>query len=337
MKPEIFATIHLDTFAIPTNPGPLPDPDTIASASTATNIDDLYKAYALESDIYSEFMSAERISVKLALDSMAELYYNNLKHTHTGYANVTLRQLLEHLVTTYDDIYQFDLEKNQEKMTARYDPNAPIETLFGQITDRVAYAELGEAPFTPKQIVDIALLCLSKAGVFNDYLKEWNRLPLLNRDWTSFRVHFSKAHREWKANLRLTAGQIFPRANTVDTSTSVTNHQADTVDALANLATSTAADRATVANLTDKISQLSSELALAQTKLISSLLDNQRLLKRLSEKCGSWNTSGGVADGKTSGVVRPDHGMVRASTTVTPTDTSVPTPDSSVLSPQPGT
>ena len=90
---------------------------------------------------------------------MAEVYCKTLKHAHTGYANVTLRQLLDHLVTTYATIDQFDLENNQEKMTARYDPNAPIETLFKQITDGVAYAELGDAPFTSKQIVDISLLC----------------------------------------------------------------------------------------------------------------------------------------------------------------------------------
>ena len=100
---------------ISTNPGPAPDPDIIAAASTATKISDLYKAYALESEIYSEFVSAERISVKLALDSMAELYYKTLKHAHTGYANFTLRQLLDQLVTTYAAIDQFDLENNQEK------------------------------------------------------------------------------------------------------------------------------------------------------------------------------------------------------------------------------
>ena len=141
---------------------------------------------------------------------MAELYYKALKHTHAGYANVTLQQLLDHLVTTYAAIDQFDLEKNQEKMTARYDPNTPIEKLFEKITDGVAYAELGDAPFTSKQILDIALFCLAKKGVFNDNLKEWNRKPLLSRDWTTFRVHFAKAHREWNANLRLTAGQHFP-------------------------------------------------------------------------------------------------------------------------------
>ena len=56
-----------------------------------------------------------------------------------------------------------------------------------------------------------------------------------------------------------------------------------------------------MATLTDTIAQLSSELPSAQAKLISSLLDNQHLIKRLSDKGGSWNTSGGVTDGKTSG------------------------------------
>ena len=67
-------------------------------------------------------------------------------------------------------------------MTARYDPNSPIEKLFEKIADGVAYAELGDAPFTSKQIVEISLLCLAKTGVFNDDLKGWNRKPLLSRD-----------------------------------------------------------------------------------------------------------------------------------------------------------
>ena len=258
MKPSIFATIHPNPFAILTNPGPAPDPDAIVAASSATKIADLYKAYALQSNTYSEFIAAERISVKLALDSMAEIYYKALKHTHIEYVNVTLRKLLDHLVTTYAATDQFYLEKNQEKMTARYNPNAPIETLFEKITGSVAYAELGDAPFTSKQIVDIALLCLAKMGVFYDDLKEWNRKPLLSRNWTTFIVHFAKAHREWKAKLRLTAGQHFPRSNTVHTLNPTTNHQSDTVDALANLATATEADRSTVATLTDTIAQLSS-------------------------------------------------------------------------------
>ena len=95
MKPDIFKTIHPDTYVIPTNPGPAPDPAVIAAASTATKIADIYKAYALESAIYAEYVTAERISVKLALDSMSDLYYKNLKNTNTDYTGVTLRHYQE--------------------------------------------------------------------------------------------------------------------------------------------------------------------------------------------------------------------------------------------------
>ena len=98
MKPDIFKTIHPDAFEIPTNPGPEPEPAVIAAASTATKIADIYKAYALERAIYVECVTSERISAKLALDSMPELYYKALKNAYTGYAGVTLRQLLDHLV-----------------------------------------------------------------------------------------------------------------------------------------------------------------------------------------------------------------------------------------------
>ena len=82
MKTDIFKNIHPDAFEIPTNPGSDPDPAVIAAASMATKIADIYKAYALESAIYAEYVTSERISVKLALNSMSELYYKALK-THT--------------------------------------------------------------------------------------------------------------------------------------------------------------------------------------------------------------------------------------------------------------
>ena len=101
MKPATFATVHRAPFMISTNPGPALDPIAIAAASSATKISDIYKAYELQSNIYSKFIEAKRISVKLALDSMAKIYYKVLKHEHTEYAKVNLRQLLDHLVTTY--------------------------------------------------------------------------------------------------------------------------------------------------------------------------------------------------------------------------------------------
>ena len=53
MKPEIFATIHPEPFALLTNLGPAPNPDAIdiTAASSDIKMSDLYKAYALQSNI----------------------------------------------------------------------------------------------------------------------------------------------------------------------------------------------------------------------------------------------------------------------------------------------
>ena len=59
MKLATFATIHPNPFTVPTNPGPDPELDAIAAAaSSATKISNIYKAYALQSKIYSEFIEA---------------------------------------------------------------------------------------------------------------------------------------------------------------------------------------------------------------------------------------------------------------------------------------
>ena len=80
MKPATFTTVHPAPFTILTNLGPAPDPITISAVSSATKIADIIKAYTLQSKIYSEIIEAKRISVKLALHSMAKIYYMVLKH-----------------------------------------------------------------------------------------------------------------------------------------------------------------------------------------------------------------------------------------------------------------
>ena len=92
MKPATFATVHPALFTIPTNPGLAPELISISAVSSATKIADIYKAYKIQSKIYSEFIEAERILVKLALDSMAKIYYKTLKHEHTGYSKVTFAE-----------------------------------------------------------------------------------------------------------------------------------------------------------------------------------------------------------------------------------------------------
>ena len=155
--------------------------------------------------------------------------------------------------------------------------------------------------------MNAAVSAIAASGVLNDDVKEWRKKATTDKTWDAFKKFFSKAHTEWKAELKISAGNHFPRAN------SAAPHRippkADTPisdalsDSLANLATATSADRAAVASLTDKIAKLTSELAATQAKLVTALMENAELIKRLSNKGrgGGGGGNGGRGNSGTSG------------------------------------
>ena len=48
------------------------------------------------------------------------------------------------------------------------------------------------------------------SGVFVDDVKEWRKKDTIDQTFENFKVFFSKAHREWRDTLRVTAGHHFP-------------------------------------------------------------------------------------------------------------------------------
>ena len=91
---------------------------------------------------------------------------------YIGYGNVTILQLFTHLYSTYAKISPGDLEANEKRMKAAYDPNLPIEFLFKQIEDAVAYADHGQAPISQVQVTNRAVNLIINTGLFADDCKE---------------------------------------------------------------------------------------------------------------------------------------------------------------------
>ena len=88
---------------------------------------------------------------------------------------------------------------------------------------------------------------------------------------------------DWREDQQLTLGQGFSgQANAV-------SYQQDTVDAIACLATATAADRKAMENLTATNLVLTTELASAQAKLVTALLR----ITKLTEQTGKGKAVSG--------------------------------------------
>jgi hypothetical protein len=83
-------------------------------------------------------------ALKKQIISVFELMYLEILNDNmVGYANISARDMLDHLLKTYGNITAVDLEINFEHMRRAWDPQQPLESLFKQIQDCADYSEAG--------------------------------------------------------------------------------------------------------------------------------------------------------------------------------------------------
>jgi hypothetical protein len=68
------------------------------------------------------------------------MYLDILNDNMVGYANISAKDMLDHLFETYGSITVVDLEINFEHMRRAWDPQQPVESLFKQIQDCADYS-----------------------------------------------------------------------------------------------------------------------------------------------------------------------------------------------------
>jgi hypothetical protein len=199
-----------------------------------------------------------------------------------GYANISARDMLDHLFETYGNITAVDLAINFEHIRRAWDPQQPVETLFKQIQECADYSEAGGVPIGPSQQIHVGYANIFATGQFMSACRRWNEKPAAGKTWTHFKSHFTAAHRQYTQTKGETAAHAgFYSANAAMTQTEYQMAEA-TIGALANRATSTAADRGVVAALTQANSRLVKQLEKTSSELreLRALLHQERRDKR---------------------------------------------------------
>jgi hypothetical protein len=170
-----------------------------------------------------------------------------------------------------------ELTQNYERLTTLYDPNQPIETLFQQIQDARAFAVAGGQPYGAAMIVNIAYTLIFNTGLFPDACRAWQSRVIAGKTWAQFKLDFATAHREFRLTNQTQQQSGVHSANTMIGQGRDESMQ-DTVDAIAQLATTTASDRGTVATLTTTNAKLATQLEAAHA-LIAQLKNEIAALK----------------------------------------------------------
>jgi hypothetical protein len=199
---------------------------------------------------YRKCTSVQQALKKQIIGVFEPMYLDILNDNMVGYANISARDMLDHLFDTYGNITAVDLEINFEHMRRAWDPQQPVETIFKQIQNCADYSEAGGVPIDPSQQINVGYAKIFATGHFMSACHRSNEKPAAEKTWTHFKSHFAAAHRQHKQMQGESAANAgFHSANAAMTQSEDQMDEA-TIGALTNMATATAADRGVVAALT---------------------------------------------------------------------------------------
>jgi hypothetical protein len=210
------------------------------------------------------------------------MYLDILNDNMVGCANISARDMFDHLFETYGNITAVDLDINFEHMRRAWDPQQPVDSLFKQIQYCADYSEAGGVLIGHPQKINVGYAKIFATGHFMSACHRWNEKHTIEKTWTQFKSHFAAAHRQHKqmqGESSATAG--YHSANAAVTHNEYQMAEA-TIGALANIVTATAADRGVVAALTQANSRLAKQLEDNSTELreLKALLKKERIEKR---------------------------------------------------------
>ena len=194
MSPTDYAALPgTAPFVEPLNPGEQPPH---VPAATAPQITEANRRYDYAVSKYAEF-KAINAQLKLQLiGAVHSTYIEILRDPVFGLANVSARQIILHLLSTYGMLTTEDLEENRDKVKADWNPDTDIEHLWTRAMTCKNFAEGSALTLSDEAIMHLLLVPLEKTKVFADDIKAWRILPATAQTWNAFKNHFTTRNKE---------------------------------------------------------------------------------------------------------------------------------------------
>ena len=104
--------------------------------------------------------------------------------------------------------------------------------------------------------MDNAYQLVFNTRIFAADCREWNKEATDEKRLPHLKVIFAAAHREWRFSLQNDTGAPYATAQNVTANPDDGYLQQETVDAIANLATTTASGRSAITQLTSMVKRL---------------------------------------------------------------------------------
>ena len=132
-------------------------------------------------------------------------YLRALRTPGTNKLNKTVSEILQHLFTTYGDVTPSDLRELTSRVeNLTFPPLEPVDTVFAEIDNLAAIADIANCPLTPIQKVNMAYIHFQKCHIYTTALAKWDEKEWEEQTRESFKTHFRNAHKTLRRTSALT-------------------------------------------------------------------------------------------------------------------------------------
>jgi hypothetical protein len=169
VSPAVYATIAGGPFIFAVNPGPTP---IIPGFATQQQITAIQATHKEQRRLYEEGQTVDRALTQQIIKTVEKEILNAHCHRITGYAAITARDLIDHLLNTYGRIQPSQLIENDNKFKTTYDPNEPFETLVAQVEDAIQFAKQCQQPYTDNQVVNNGYTLIKHTSCYQEACRE---------------------------------------------------------------------------------------------------------------------------------------------------------------------
>ena len=176
-------------FDVPVNPGPSA---AHAAGLTAAQIAEENRLHGIDAAEFKTYRITEATLKQQLLQAVPEVFYEVLSDDEIGYSNVTTKDILTHLDTTYGTLSEDDIDRNLKLMNSPWSVQDPIETLFTRLKGCMIFAAQTE-PIPESSAVRTGLQILEATNQFQIACQEWRDKAVATKTMANFITHFSKA------------------------------------------------------------------------------------------------------------------------------------------------
>jgi hypothetical protein len=158
----------------PTSPGRAP----ANTDATAAQISAARHIWEEDVQNYRTYTSMQQALKKQIISVFEPMYMDVLNDNMVGFANISARDMLDHIFRTYCNIAAVDLEINFEHMRQAWDPQQPVESLFKKIQECADYSEAGGVLSGHPYQINVGYANIFATGHLMSACRRWNEKPL---------------------------------------------------------------------------------------------------------------------------------------------------------------